>query len=307
MEQVTLFPETPKKKNLLVAFSGGETSAFMAQWLWRHKQDEYNMVFVFANTGLEDYETINFVVRVAKTYDFPFYFIEAKITPTKGIGTSYKIVENPRLKASYLGEPFHEMCEKFGLPNTAYKHCTRELKEVPMHKFGRDYFKGEEFYTAIGIRADEMDRISTRRKERKIIYPLIKDIAMTKEKINFFWKMQPFRLELKGYEGNCVFCWKKSDKKLVALMRDRARYHTANFMTTDFEDRYAKHYTTKEAHEVCDLPPIRMYRGNRTLYDIYMQYKDVEFELADANDQYDYDSSIEEESCDAFTTCGVDN
>jgi 3'-phosphoadenosine 5'-phosphosulfate sulfotransferase (PAPS reductase)/FAD synthetase len=43
-------------KNLLVSFSGGETSAFMAQWLNNHYEGlgYENIVFVFANTGLEN-------------------------------------------------------------------------------------------------------------------------------------------------------------------------------------------------------------------------------------------------------------
>ena len=53
-------------ENLLVSFSGGETSAFMAQWLNNH-YEEYgykNIVFVFANTGLENEQTLEFVERM---------------------------------------------------------------------------------------------------------------------------------------------------------------------------------------------------------------------------------------------------
>ena len=51
------------KQKLLVSFSGGETSAFMAQWLWKHKQDEYDMIFVFANTGQENEETLQIIIK----------------------------------------------------------------------------------------------------------------------------------------------------------------------------------------------------------------------------------------------------
>lgn len=30
----------------------------------------------------------------------------------------------------------------------------------------------------------------------------------------------PFRLRLKGYEGNCKWCWKKSLKKLLRIAKD---------------------------------------------------------------------------------------
>ena len=37
---------------------------------------------------------------------------------------------------------------------------------------------------------------------------------MTKQKINYWWNNQPFRLKLKSYQGNCKWCWKKSFLKL---------------------------------------------------------------------------------------------
>ena len=51
-------------KNLLVSFSGGETSGFMAQWIKDHLDDMYDeIVFVFANTGLENEQTLEFVKK----------------------------------------------------------------------------------------------------------------------------------------------------------------------------------------------------------------------------------------------------
>ena len=46
-----------EKEKLFVAFSGGETSGYMAQYLKKHKQDQYDMIFIFANTGQENEET----------------------------------------------------------------------------------------------------------------------------------------------------------------------------------------------------------------------------------------------------------
>lgn len=51
--------KNPKQK-ILVSFSGGETSAFMINWLLKN-MPEYEYKFVFANTGEENEETLVFV------------------------------------------------------------------------------------------------------------------------------------------------------------------------------------------------------------------------------------------------------
>ena len=65
---------------LLVSFSGGETSAYMAQWLWKHKRDDYEMVFVFANTGEENDETLDFIEKCSHHFGFPVIWIEGVFT-----------------------------------------------------------------------------------------------------------------------------------------------------------------------------------------------------------------------------------
>lgn len=293
-------------KNLLVSFSGGETSAYMAGWLWKHKRKEFNMVFVFANTSLELQETYNFVMRCEQHFGIKVHYVEAKINPERGKGTTYTEVQQPHfLKDS--GEVFEAMVEKYGLPNPSFKHCSRELKANPITSFGKDYFNGEPFWTAIGIRADECDRVSVHRKERRLLYPLIEMRPMTKKKINAYWKRQPFRLELKGYEGNCTFCWKKSDKKLMKLTKERWWY--AQFLSR-IENKYCQHYPSKPEQEWFDEdgrklhepPKLSMFRGHRSYIDFELAAKDFDEDVKDENDMYDDD-----ESCEAYAECGIDN
>src|SRR5690606_2539766 len=110
------------KKRLLVSFSGGETSAFMAQWLWQHKKDEYKMIFVFANTGQENEETLEFVEACSKEFGFPVVWIEAVTNQKNGVGQSFKVVDFKT--ACRKGSPFEAVISKHGIPNTETPHCT---------------------------------------------------------------------------------------------------------------------------------------------------------------------------------------
>lgn len=202
------------KKNLLVSFSGGETSAFMAQWLWNNKQDEFEMVFVFANTGQENEETLEFIEKCSTHFGFSVYWVEGVFSKEVGVGVRSKIVDFQ--SADREGKVFEQMISVYGIPNQANPQCTRELKGNVINHFTRNTLQWKDFSIAIGIRSDESDRINPKAKDKKIIYPLISKnfIPVTKQHINFYWSQMPFRLNLKGYQGNCKWCWKKSLKKL---------------------------------------------------------------------------------------------
>lgn len=228
-----------RQKNLLVSFSGGETSAFMAQWLNNH-YDELgyeNIVFVFANTGLENEQTLEFVERCDKHFKLNVQWVEADVQQGARKGTGYYMTDFDN--ASRKGEPFEAMIKKYGIPNQAFPHCTRELKQAPIKAFGKVWFNGEKYHTAIGIRQDEADRMNAKAKEMGFIYPLIssKMIPATKPMINFYWRSMPFRLELKGYQGNCVTCWKKADKKLYQIAQENPK--AFEFMA-DMERKYPR-------------------------------------------------------------------
>ena len=78
-------------RNILVTFSGGRTSAFMAKYI-KERYCNDNILFVFANTGKEAEATLEFANKCDKEFELNLVWLEAEINPEKGIGTAYKIV-----------------------------------------------------------------------------------------------------------------------------------------------------------------------------------------------------------------------
>lgn len=207
-------------KRLLISFSGGETSGYMLSWCQRNIFDRYEDVqVVFANTGQEREETLRFVDKCSRLFDVPVVWLEADVDMTPKAGTRHKIVDFE--SADRRGRVFEDMIKKYGIPNAAYPHCTRELKLSPITSYCRSigWAKGS-YHVAIGIRVDEIDRMDDKAKEKGIIYPLITGSPTTKPMINKFWSNMPFKLGLKGYEGNCSWCWKKSLRKHFTLLSE---------------------------------------------------------------------------------------
>lgn len=199
---------------ILISFSGGRTSAFMCKLILEHPTyKDYEKLFVFANTGKEREETLCFVDRCDKEFDLNLVWVEADIPPTKGDGTNYRIVDFE--SASRDGEPFETLIQKFGLPSKYFRHCTRDLKEIPIHKYAKSIF-GNDYLTAIGIRADEKHRLGS---DPKKIYPLA-EIGIDEKIVRSFWERQTFDLGLKDYEGNCDLCFLKSNRKKLTLISE---------------------------------------------------------------------------------------
>lgn len=203
-----------KNKRLLISFSGGETSAYMSHLLINSKNYE-EIIVIFANTGQENEETLQFVDSCDKLFGLNVVWLEAKVFQGERKGTAYTVVDLDT--ASRDGGPFEEAIKKYGISNKANPFCTRELKLRPITKYVRDLgWKKGTYDTAIGIRFDEIDRMSSNFVENKIIYPLIEN-KVTKKEVREFWEKQPFRLQLHEHQGNCKWCWKKSKRKLLTL------------------------------------------------------------------------------------------
>lgn len=222
---------------LLISFSGGRTSAFMAKYINENPNfNKYRKLFLFANTGKEKEETLIFVNKCDKEFGLNVVWLEAKVDPKKGNGTNYKIVDFET--ASRNGEPFEAVIKKYGLPSKLYRHCTRELKVVPIHKYARKIFGTFEYLTALGIRADEKHRLKS---NPKYIYPLA-EINVNEKFIRDWWQRQSFDLGIKDYEGNCDLCFLKSKRKKLTLISENTNIVD---WWQKMEENYGSEYQSK--------------------------------------------------------------
>lgn len=280
--------------NLVISFSGGETSGYMLSRILSSDISAYLSVsVVFANTGEENEETLIFVNKVAKLFGVDIAWIESMPHKDQRKSSGYIVVDFG--SASRKGEPFERVIDKYGISNRCYIHCTRELKNNPIRNWCIDKF-GKNYEIAIGIRLDERSRMP-KTNTYQTIYPLIFD-GITKDDVREFWDSQPFKLGIENYQGNCKWCWKKSAKKLKIIAHE-------NPSAFRFPDRMEKTkglcgHNTDGTHRV-------FFRGNKTAVDILIDAANPDFDC-DASRQWvvdDYNKSLFEggcsESCEAFT------
>ncbi len=201
-------------RKLFVSFSGGQTSGLMAYLVHKQFGETHEIVTTFANTGQEHEETLRFVHECDQYFGWNVVWIEAEVHHGKRKGCTHRITDYYNAKRK--GEPFEEVIKKYGLPNNGYFHCTRELKINPMHSYLKSLWKPDLYTTCIGIRADEMDRMNRKRKELRFWYPLVNS-GWTRKHVDDWWDQQPFKLGIENYMGNCVWCYKKSFKKLKRI------------------------------------------------------------------------------------------
>lgn len=261
------------KEKLLISFSGGRTSAYMTWFMlnqWKDR-DKYDMVVVFANTGKEREETLQFVHKCDIEFGFNTVWIEAFVHYQKGKGTTYVVVDFET--ADRIGETFEDVIYKYGMPNQNAPHCSRELKKAPIRSYAKSLgWKG--YYTALGIRTDEPKRLNWEaKKQNKFIY-FAELLSVTKNDINAFWSKQSFDLELKSYEGNCDLCYKKGLRKLMTIVKDKPEF--ADWWR-EMENKYQMF--TPESRIEKAKPPYRFFRDHMTIDEIIEESK-LPFDLS---------------------------
>jgi len=148
------------KETLIINTSGGKSSmaqAIIIKKLYGHK---YNLIFLFANTGMENKETLIFLKKCADHYGLNIIWLEA-VVHEHGVGNTYRITdfENAYRIHQYKDplHPFHAHVRKNGIPNATYPQCSDRLKEQVIESYKKaNGLKGVK--QALGMRIDESNR-----------------------------------------------------------------------------------------------------------------------------------------------------
>lgn len=273
------------KPKLAISFSGGRTSAVMTKLCLEKYSDTHDIRVTFANTGAEHPATYEFVNDCDLNWRFNVVWLEAVVDPRPNKGIRHKIVNYKT--ASRKGEPFEAFVAKYGVPNRTTPQCTSRLKVEVMESYlkSQGFLRGKKlnYTTAIGIRADEIGRMSSIQERERLFYPLVDVWPMTKADVNRYMSQFPWDLNLPSDAyGNCMFCWKKTLRKLCTVAAENPEFF-------EIPDRLETKYGHVKPGAASGPDGQRsFYKGHRSAKDIialaqegrFIAYEDPEWNLA---------------------------
>ena len=206
----------------VVSFSGGRTSAY----LLRKILDAYGgrlpagIAVVFANTGMEREETLNFVDICGREWGVVIHWLEYQWEAPHRT----RVVDHA--SASRNGEPYAALIDRKGfVPNVTLRFCSGDLKRDRIEAFARHHLGLKRWHSVIGLRADEPRRVWRMRAMNcgsrtgtSAVLPLA-DAGVREADVLDWWKQQPFDLGIPSYAGNCSLCMLKGRAKLIRIIR----------------------------------------------------------------------------------------
>ena len=268
---------------IVISMSGGRTSGFMGKWMIDNKEivaKHYGIplnllkyIFVFANTGMEAEESLEFMRDTSDNFNMDCVWLEGVANHGKKIKTGFRQTSFEKAyrieQYKDVKHPMHDYIIKYGQPNQSYMSCTRELKQNTIVSYLESIGLSEqEVYTAIGIRTDEATRCSDSAHKRNLIYPLV-DIRPTNEpEILTWWKQYEWDLKIERHMGNCVMCYEKCS---ISLNKVYNEMPLAIEIMHYFEDRYA--YQGPEFEKYDDAIPRATYRGKEYANQMIARFK----------------------------------
>ena len=223
---------------LVVTFSGGRSSGYqLAHILEANSGLPDGAVVLFENTGFELPATYQFIDDFSRAFNVAITWLQWDI----GEPTKVRVVNHD--SASRDGAPLLDLFstpllrvdKSVGLrplPNPVQRTCSANLKTKTAHRYARQHLGWpNRYWAALGYRADEDGRVKRRLKQEERYvngcpeggwgaFPMHR-AGVTSEDVLAFWDAMPFDLGIESWEGNCDFCFMKSEWKLKDMM---ARY-----------------------------------------------------------------------------------
>lgn len=152
------------KETLITNTSGGKSSMAQAIIIKQRYGHKFEQICIFANTGMENEETLEFLDKCDREYNLNIIWLEA-VVHEHGKGNTYRITN---FKDAYRIEqhkdplhPFHAHVKKNGIPNATYPQCSDRLKEHVIESYKKDNgLRGSR--QALGMRIDESNRAMSR-------------------------------------------------------------------------------------------------------------------------------------------------
>lgn len=211
-----------------ISFSGGRSSGYML----RHILDAHggslpdDVHVLFANTGKEMRETLDFVQECGERWNVPITWLE--FCDADAPADRWRVVDHA--SASRNGEPFEALIRRKNfLPNPVTRFCTYDLKVKAMVRYLVATFGWPAWTSVVGIRADEPRRVARlvapNRDRDERIAPMAR-AGVSAADVAAFWRAQPFDLRLpningRTMHGNCDLCFLKGADQIVSLIREK--------------------------------------------------------------------------------------
>lgn len=133
--------------------------------------DSIDQICIFANTGMENEETLEFLDKCDRECNLNIIWLEA-VVHEHGKGNTYRITN---FKDAYRIHqykdplhPFHAHVKKNGIPNATYPQCSDRLKEQVIESYKKtNGLKGVK--QALGFRTDESNRAMSKKVKDAIM------------------------------------------------------------------------------------------------------------------------------------------
>lgn len=285
-----------ENKNIFCSVSAGYSSVMMAIMLpiW---YPDHKIIYAMANTSKERKESLEFMDKCDKYFNLNMAWIEA-IFYKHGEGVSFDIVSFEDLKTK--GEIFEKGIKKLGIASKINAWCNRDMKIVPLKKYADSIFGLNNYSIAVGLRADEMDRVKEAYLTNNTFYPLLDNGISTNDR-NKFWSKQPININIPAHKGNCDLCFKKSNRKLMTIISEEPEI--INWWK-DMTDKYAKiPIEGKDSYNhFAENGGMNFFRQNITIQEL-VELASKPFRKM--NDEYIYENDLFDEEEDCGSGCQV--